>query len=311
MTARRILWVALVAALALTACAPKPDAPKHAAETPVVAVSILPQSYFVERIAGDTVRSLVIVGPGQNHHTYEPTPRQLADLARASAWFTVGLEFEHALEPKLLGQSAALKIVDTSVEVSFRTIEAHDHEEEHEGEEPEEGEPEEEHHEEDEGLDPHIWLGRDSVKAQARAIRDALAGLYPANAALYGRNYEAFAAEIDSLFDDLARDLTPLRGKPVFVFHPAFGYFLDEFGIIQEAVETGGKEPTQKALAELIAKAKEEGAKVIFVQAQFPTNAAATVAQAIGGEVLQIDPLAADWSDNLRRIAEALRKAAR
>jgi zinc transport system substrate-binding protein len=278
---------------------------ERASDLPVVAVSILPQSYFVERISGGTVRPLVIVGAGQSPHSYEPTPRQLADLAGASAWFTVGVEFEHALEPKIAGLYPKLSIVDTTTEVRFRLMEAHshdddDHEDDHDDD-----------HEAHEGRDPHIWLGRDSVKAQARAIRDALAGLYPSNAALYKRNYEAFAADIDRLFDGLARDLAPLRGKPVFVFHPAFGYFLDEFGIVQEAVETGGKEPTQKALAELIAKAKEEGAKVIFVQAQFPANAARSVAQAIGGEVVQIDPLAADWSDNLRRIAEALRKAAR
>lgn len=76
---------------------------ERASDLPVVAVSILPQSYFVERISGGTVRSLVIVGAGQSPHSYEPTPRQLADLAQASAWFTVGVEFEHALEPKIAG----------------------------------------------------------------------------------------------------------------------------------------------------------------------------------------------------------------
>lgn len=293
--------ILLFFAVLIIAQVPAAGSRERASDLPVVAVSILPQSYFVERIAGGTVRSLVIVGAGQSPHSYEPTPRQLADLARASAWFTVGVEFEHALEPKIAGLYPKLSIVDTTTEVRFRSMEAHSHEDEDHDDD----------HEAYEGRDPHIWLGRDSVKAQARAIRDALASLYPSNAALYARNYETFAADIDRLFDGLARDLAPLRGKPVFVFHPAFGYFLDEFGIIQEAVETGGKEPTQKALAELIAKAKEEGAKVIFVQAQFPANAARSVAQAIGGEVLQIDPLAADWSDNLRRIAEALRKAAR
>lgn len=301
--------VMLFLAILIIAQLPAAGSREQPSDLPVVAVSILPQTYFIERIAGNTVRSLVIVGPGQSPHSYEPTPRQLADLARASAWFTVGVGFEHALEPKIAGLYPNLKIIDTTTGVRFRSMEEHAHEdeayEEDHKDEPEGG------HDAYEGRDPHIWLGRDSVKAQALAIRDAMASLYPANAALYRRNYEAFAADIDRLFEGLARDLAPLSGKPVFVFHPAFGYFLDEFGIIQEAIETGGKEPTQKALAELIAKAKEEGAKVIFVQAQFPSSAARSVAKAIGGEVLQIDPLAADWSANLRRIAQALRKAAR
>ena len=169
---------------------------------------------------------------------------------------------------------------------SFRTLEAHHHD----GEDDEDHDEAEEHGEGDGGLDPHIWLGRDSVKAQAAAIRDGLSALYPEHAPAFSANYNDFSKELDELFDALKRELAALRGTPAFVFHPAFGYFFDEFGIRQEAVETGGKEPTQKALAELIAKAKAEGAKVVFVQAQFPSNAATAVAAAIGGQVVSIDP---------------------
>ncbi len=273
---------------------------------PLVAVSVLPQSYFVERIAGDSFEVLTIVGPGQSPHAYEPSPRQMADLSRAAAWFTVGVEFEHALEPKISALYPELRLVDTTEGIRYRSLEAHGHEEEgHEAE----GDHEDEHG--DEGIDPHVWLGRDSVKVQARHIRDALSAIDAANASVYAANYESFAKEIDQLFIELGVKLAALRGRPVFVFHPAFGYFLDEFGIIQEAVETGGKEPTQKALAALIDEAKADGATVIFVQAQFPSNAARSVAKAIGGQVLQIDPLSADWLGNQRLMADALLKAAR
>ena len=96
----------------------------------------------------------------------------------------------------------------------------------------------------------------------------------------------------------------------MFVYHPSFGYFLDDFGIIQEAVELGGKEPTQKTLAALIAKAKEEKARAVFVQKQFSSNAAKTIAKAIGAAVVEIDPLAERWLDNISAIGEALAKAA-
>ena len=94
------------------------------------------------------------------------------------------------------------------------------------------------------------------------------------------------------------------------MYHPSFGYFLDEFGIRQEAVETGGKEPGPKDLSRLIALAKQERAAAIFVQAQFPVNAAKTVAQAAGAELVSLDPLAPDWLANIRRMGEALQKAA-
>jgi zinc transport system substrate-binding protein len=113
---------------------------------------------------------------------------------------------------------------------------------------------------------------------------------------------------MEEAFGDLRRKLAPLRGKTVFVYHPAFGYFLDEFGIIQEAVETGGKEPSPRVLGQLIEKARAEKVKVIFVQAQFPSEAARTAANAAGAELVSLDPLAADWLSNIRTMGEALKR---
>jgi zinc transport system substrate-binding protein len=288
-----------------------PGAGGGAGNKPLVAVSILPQAYFVQRLAGDRMEVLTLVGPGQSPHSYEPTPRQMADLSGAQAWFTVGGDFEAALLPKIASLYPRLQLVDTTRGIQYRSIEAHGHDDEdadHAGEEDNHDEAEDQDEADD--RDPHVWLGHNSVKVQLGHILDGLVNLDPDGASVYKANHAAFVAEIDALFQDLSLDLAALRGKPVFVFHPAFGYFLDEFGILQEAVETGGKEPTQKALAALIDKAREEGATAIFVQAQFPAAAARSVAAAIGGAVVEIDPLALDWLDNLNRIAEALRRAA-
>lgn len=284
-----------------------------AAQAPRVAVSILPQKFFVDRISDGGARVLVLVGPGQNPHSYEPTPRQMADLGAAGAWLTVGVDFENGLAPKVRNLYPRLRLVDTTEGVSFRALEAHGHGgDEHGSEGDEHGDREEDHGGDPEGgRDVHIWLGREGAKAQARHARDALAALDPGKSALYARNHDALVREIDAVFDGLARDLAPLRGRPVFVYHPAFGYFLDEFGIQQVAVEAGGKEPTQKGLAALIEKARKEGARVVFVQPQFSKTAAAAVAQAIGGVVVEIDDLAPDWLANLGRMGDALKAAVR
>jgi zinc transport system substrate-binding protein len=287
--------ILLAALIATSAAATAAD--EKAAKA--VVVSILPQKYFVDRIGGGAFKATVLVGSGQSPHSYEPTPRQMAELARSSAWLTIGVDFEKALKPKVASLYPKLAIVDTTVGVEYRKLEAHSHGLE-EGGSGEEG-----------GLDPHVWLGRQASKAMAAAIRDALAEIDPEGSSAYARNCESFVRDIDATFDSLAKDLLPLKGKPVFVYHPAFGYFLDEFGIAQEAVELGGKEPTQKALADLIEEARADGAKVIFVQAQFPASAAKSVAKAIGGVVEVIDPLAPDWLPNLKRIGAALKKAAR
>ncbi len=305
-TAKILAAIAVVAAVALAlglyeGGSKEKDAGKS--ERPAVktvAVSILPQAYFVERISGGKVRALVLVGPGQSPHSYEPTPRQMRELAEASAWFVIGVDFEKSLVPKVSSLYPNLPIVDTVKNVKYRELAAHDHE----GEENRKGEKEG-------GKDLHVWLGRQAALAMADEIRNELIALDPDGAAAYRANRDAFAKDADAVFDNLAKELAPLRGKTVFVYHPSFGYFLDEFGIGQEAVETGGKEPTQKHLARLIEEARKDGTKVIFVQEQFPTAAAETVAKAIGGTVAKIDPLAPDWLDNLGRIGEALKRSAR
>lgn len=305
------MLVALAGASPLFAAGGKEAAP----ERPIVMVSILPQAYFVERIAGDRVAVSVLVGPGQSPHSYEPTPRQMADLAKASMWLSIGVEFEKALKPKVAELYKNLPVIDTTVGIDYRMLEAHDHEDDHEDDHHGHDHKDDHHGHDDEhdpsGVDAHVWLGRQAVQAMALTIRDALSSFDPAGAASYAANHAAFARDVDAAFDTIVARLEPLRGTTAFVFHPAFGYLLDELGMRQEAVETGGKEPTQKALAAMIALAKEEGARVIFVQEQFPTSAASAVATAIGGAVVPINPLARDWLDNLSRMADALERAAR
>lgn len=284
--------------LAVLGVFPLLAAPARAGKGKTLVVSILPQAYFVDRISGGGVKAVVLVGAGQSPHSYEPTPRQMAALSKADAWVSIGVDFEKGLMPKVAALYPKLRIVDGTRGIRYRQLEAHHHE----------GEAED-HDEEESGADPHVWLGRQGAIAIASNIRDALVEIDPAGASVYGTNCEALIRDIDAAFAALKPLLAPLTGKPVFVYHPAFGYFLDEFGIVQEAVETGGKEPTQKALAALIEEARADGAKVIFVQAQFPASAAKTVAGAIGGVVEVIDPLAPDWLENIRRIGAALAKA--
>lgn len=269
---------------------------------PTIAVSILPQRYFVERIGGERVKALVLVGPGQNPHSYEPTPQQMTELSRAACWILSGTDFERALVPKVREIAPNLTIVDGVEGVAFRNLEEHRH-----------GDEGEEHDNEPKGIerDTHTWLGREPAKIMAARVAGALSAADPAGSGAYEAARDSLVADIDRVFDGLKERLAPLEGTSVFVFHPSFGYFLDEFGIEQEAVETGGKEPTARVLADLIAEAKEDRPRAIFVQAQFPTGAARTVADAVGAEVVPLDPLAPDWLENISRIGEALARSSR
>ena len=306
-----VRWAALLAiGLILAGCrtTSQPDQPttQPAAMADVegkitVFVSVLPQAYFVERVAGERVAIEVLVGPGQSPTTYEPSARQMKALAKARAFFRVGVPFEDSLMPKIAGAFEDLEIVDTRQGITLRQMEGHacTHES-HDGHTHE--------HEHAAGDDPHIWLSPKLAKVQAQTICDALCRLDPAYAETYRQNLATFHADLDALDARIAAALAPVKGRELFVFHPAYGYFADAYGLKQVAVEIEGKEPDAKGLVELIQRAKAAGAKVIFVQPQFSVSTAKTIAQQIGGVVTPLDPLARDYIKNLDAKAEEIRR---
>jgi zinc transport system substrate-binding protein len=100
--------------------------------------------------------------------------------------------------------------------------------------------------------------------------------------------------------------LKDVRGKKFMVFHPAWGYFADEYGLVQVPIEVEGKEPNAKELAQIIDLARREGITTIFVQSQSNIKQAETVAKAVNAQVVQLDPLAENYLDNLIHTAEAI-----
>ncbi len=290
---KRIL-ILLLAAVFLFPLISSGSTENREGQKPTVAVSILPHQWAVDRIGGDLIDSLVLVGQGQSPHSYEPTPRQMASLSAASLWFTSGTDFEAALKPNIRAIYPSLTIIDGTGGVTFRHLEAHAHEEE--------GEDEEE-----ESIDPHTWLGSEAYLIFIDHVQQALSEIDPGNASFFAGNAKVLKQEIIEEFESLRRELAPLEGSVALVFHPSFGYFLDEFGIIQEAIETGGKEPTARILSEIITEAKAEGVNTIFVQKQFPVEAARTIAQTLGAQVVPLDPLAYEWLENIRNMGQALK----
>ncbi len=293
---RKLAFSSLFLLVLLASCRPREAAVQDGC--PLIALSIAPQRFFLERIAGDKVASVVLVGEGQSPHGYEPSARQLESLSKAAFWLSSGTDFEETLIPKVRSLYPALSIIDGTEGVHFRTMEAHSHDSDHHGE----------HSSPHSSLekDRHTWLGREPAKIMASHLVDALSSADAENASFYRERYEALIIEIDLVFAGLATQVLPLEGSSVLVYHPAFGYFLDEFGIRQIAIEEGGKEPSPRALGRLISEARESGARAIFVQAQFPKDAARSLAESLGIAVLSLDPLAENWLENIESMAQTL-----
>jgi zinc transport system substrate-binding protein len=303
MNLKKALFLCIVFCIILAGCSEK----KTEAELPVkLFTSILPQKYFVEKIGGDRVSVEVLVSPGKSPATYEPSPQQVIDLGSARALFTIGVPFEKAFLLSIKSNLTSLEIVDTSAGITKRMLGAHSHEdEEHE----EHGEDEHEHEEESGTPDPHIWLSPKLVKQQAQHIYSALAEIDPAGKDFYKEGYDSFILELDEIDSKLKTILAPFKGETLFVFHPAFGYFADDYGLKQVAIETGGKEPAPSVLEEIIEHALEEGVKIIFVQAEFSQDSAQAIAEAIGGAVISLNPLNPDYINNLEIVANEMIKA--
>ncbi len=273
--------------LFIAACQPKPQ--DQAQKALHVFVSIPPQAYFVERIGGPYVAVDVMVSPGQSPHSFEPTPKQVAILSQADAYFEIGLPFEQRIVAKAREINPGLKLFDTRAGIALHQMEEAD---EHAGAA---GIP-----------DPHVWLSPRLAKILAKNTCDALSSMDPAHAAEFRKNLDALTADLDRVDASIALALAPLRGKQFFVYHPAFWYFGDAYGLKQVPVEQLGKEPSAKELAALIARAKAADVHVIFVQPQFPAKSAEAVAAAIDGSVVKIDDLSRDYLNNLETIASRI-----
>ena len=279
-----------------------------------VFVSILPQAYFLERIGGSHVDVEVLIGAGQSPHSYEPTPKQMAKLATAKAFFSIGVPVEKGVLRKIRQSHKQLVIVETQQGITYRYLAGHDHEhgEAHGKDRESEGHVTYAHTAADQKTpDPHIWMAPKLVKIQARNIYDNLRRLDPVHKQEYASNLQAFETDLDRMDARISRSLAPLKGRKMYVFHPSFGYFADAYGLIQVPIEIEGKEPGARQLAKLIDRAKKDGVKVMFVQPQFSVRSADAVAKAIGGVVVPIDPLARDYLANLDRIAAAVERGLR
>jgi len=278
------------------ACATAAGAQALAADARLhVVAGIQPHAWFLERLGGDAVAVTVLVGPGQTPETFEPTPRQMAGLGEADLLLRAGVPFERSLLPRVARAFPRLEVVDTLAGVALRPWEEHA------------GHGGGDTHAHDHGeTDPHAWLDPQRARGIARNIAAALARRDPARAVAYEARRAALDSELVALDAELSATLAPWRGRAFYVFHPAFGYLADRYGLRQAAIQAGGREPTPRELAAVIDAARRDGVRVLFVQPQYAPRSARKVADALGARLEEIDDLARDYPQNLRRLAAAL-----
>ncbi len=267
-----------------------------------VFVSIPPQKWLCDKLGGKLVTTHVLVEKGQDPHTFEPSPRQVASLFSAKLYFTLDMEFEEQVLHKLEPTASQLRVVHTVFPVKNGVKVGSESKYKGGGLNDVDGQ----HHR---GEDPHIWLSPVYLQKIAIIMAEAMITADSQNAPVYKQNLAALIGELERLHDRIAKRLAPYKGASFYVFHPSFGHFAKTYGLKQETVEIEGKSPRPKQLAALIAKAKKDKVKVLFVQPQFDTKSALAVARAIDGQIVSLDPLAEDVILNLDLVSREIQTA--
>jgi zinc transport system substrate-binding protein len=279
-------------------CSGKPPESKRIS----IVASIEPLAYFAERIGGDHVSVSVMVPPGGNPHSYEPTPRQMTALSVASLFVKAGsgVEFELDWMPRFLSLNPGLRICDASEHVKLlpaaRGEDAHGHDE---------VSPGYRHGQ----YDPHYWLSPENGIRIARNIERSLKEADALHADAYAANTAELVGELQALHRDTAKRLSSLKNRRFLVFHPAWGYYAAAYGLEQIAAEEEGKTLTPRQLQKVIEKARAGSIRVVFVSPQFSTVQAEAIARDIGGVIIMIDPLARDYQENVRKATTAFLQA--
>ncbi|MGM0530240.1 MAG: metal ABC transporter solute-binding protein, Zn/Mn family [Bacteroidota bacterium] len=262
----------------------------------IITVSILPQKYFVDKVSGKRFDVNVMIPPGASPVTYEPSPKQMSNIGNSEAYLKIGyVVFERAWMDRIQSANPHLKIFDQSDNLdvinhgqdsSNAVTQSHG-----------------------KGVDPHIWLSPEAVKIQLKNIRDMLIKLDSANREQYRENCQSLMTEIDSLDAQIRHSLEGIDSREFLIFHPALAYFARDYRLKQIPVQKEGKEPSPARIRNLVDKARERNIKVIMIQKQFSTDDAKALASELDGEVIQIDPLAYNWMENMKTIARKMKKA--
>lgn len=283
---RYILFLTLLPALMLTCLLA--GCGTQMATKPIITVSIQPQKYLLEKIAGDKWDVKCLLSNGANPESYDPSLTHLMNLENSTAYFRIGnIPFESAIITKVTKNNPDLKIIDSSEGIALITGT-------HSG------------HAGDMEIDPHTWTSVKNAKKIASNMYNGLVGLDPENKSVYTRNFKKLLANLDSLDNSIKEKLAPCQGESFIVWHPSLSYFARDYGLKQISLSPEGKEASVTMMQSAIDHSKEAGAKVLFYQKDIDSRQAVVANEQIGAKLVTINPLSYNWEGEIINIADAL-----
>lgn len=250
---------------------------------------------MAEEIGGDRVNVEMVIPPGADPHTYEPTSKQMTQIAEADLFLTIGHDLEpyvESMEKSLEGQNVAfvktaedVTLLDASDTVHVHGEDEHS-EDEHANEEEAHNEDEHDHGQ----YDPHVWLDPMNAVSMAEAVETAFSEEAPDYKDEFSERLSAFKDEANTLDAELKAAVENGSKSELLVTHAAYGYLAERYGFDQLPIAglTPSEEPSQQALKRIIEEARLHDLNYIAFEDTVTPKVAEVVKQEIGAESVTI-----------------------
>ena len=232
-------------------------------------VTVIPQIGIVKQIGGQFVDVKALVTTGSCPETFSPSPKQIRGLSDADMFISLGLPFEESWLKKVSGARSETKMMVMSNGIKFRKLE-------------------DIHLQQEGDKDPHIWMSLRNTYIMAQNTAKILSRLMPQNSEYFTQNLKVYENKITTTDNKLKELFKDKKDKNIYVFHPVFGYFADDYGLKQIPIEMEGKEPSAKQIVELMSLFKKNNVKTIFVEPEFSSKSAEAVAKEIGAKTISV-----------------------
>ncbi|WP_066063233.1 metal ABC transporter substrate-binding protein [Neobacillus soli] len=282
------LSILLPLSLILSACSNSNEQSHKKKDQLTIYTTVFPLQYFAEQIGGKYVDVKTIYPPGADEHTFEPSQKDMMNLADSDLFFYIGLGLEGFVE-KTKGTLKNENVTLVPAAEGLKLPKVSNPHDEEDGD----------HQHSD--VNPHVWLDPIYSKEMAAVIRDGLAKKMPKNKELFNKNYQKLAGELDELNTKYEQTITTAKHKKFIVTHAAFGYWEQRYGIEQISISglSTTNEPTQKELEKIISIADQDGLHYILFEQNVQSKLGEIVQKEIGARALPIHNLAILSKDNI------------
>jgi zinc transport system substrate-binding protein len=269
-------------------CASSSDrgsSPDH--DRPRVAVSIFPIYDLVRRVAGPDADVTLLLQPGKNEHTFDPTPKDIENAAKSKLGVMVGLGLDPWMEKLMKEGAPKARLLTVGDRVPALTIKddpvgaedpANDPDHDHEGKG---------------ALDPHVWMDPERAQLIVHAVAEELGKVDGAHTVAYRERATALAASLNALDQEAEKRLRAMPRKGFVTFHGSFGYFAERYklSIIAVIEPFPGSEPTGEYIAKVLKVIKDKNVPALFSEPQLNPRPAKVLADEAKIPLGVLDPI--------------------